>query len=294
MTESLDRLNAITTGIVASYEEHGGINHIDEETLPARSQVTEILDDLMALIFPGYYGTVVPSRANIACHVDSVIDAVFIRLTRAIHQCLGTQARRRPHRAQPVREEAEALALQFLEKIPALRELLKTDVQGAYQGDPAAHSIDEVILCYPSIEATATYRLAHELYALDIPLLPRIMTERAHRRTGIDIHPGARIGTHFFIDHGTGVVIGETTVIGERVKLYQGVTLGALSFHKGPDGTIPEGTKRHPTLEDDVTIYSNATILGGDTVIGKAAVIGANAWIISSVPPGATVTMDGR
>ena len=179
-----------------------------------------------------------------------------------------------------------------MEQIPEVRQLLATDVQAAYDGDPACKSLDEVIFCYPGLEAITVYRLAHRLHKLGVPLIPRIMTEWAHSRTGIDIHPGATIGQYFFIDHGTGVVIGETTEIGEWVKLYQGVTLGALSFATDADGNLVRGTKRHPTIEDHVVIYANATVLGGKTVIGHHAVIGSSVWITSSVTPHATVTME--
>jgi serine O-acetyltransferase len=182
--------------------------------------------------------------------------------------------------------------VQFLERLPELRKTLALDVQAAYDGDPACKSLDEVILCYPGLEAVTVYRLAHVLHELDVPLIPRMMTEWAHRRTGIDIHPGAKIGPYFFIDHGTGVVIGETTEIGQWVKLYQGVTLGALSFATDAEGNLVRGRKRHPTIEDRVVVYANATILGGQTVIGRGAVIGSNVWLTHSVAAATTVTME--
>ena len=181
--------------------------------------------------------------------------------------------------------------MRLLERLPAMRELLAGDVRAHYDGDPAARSFDEVVFCYPGLYAITVYRAAHELWQMDIPLLPRIMTEHAHGRTGIDIHPGAQIGKNFFIDHGTGVVIGETTEIGNNVRIYQGVTLGALSFPTDEHGNIMRGHKRHPTIEDNVTIYSGATILGGETTIGENSVIGGNVWITSSVPPNTTVFM---
>jgi serine O-acetyltransferase len=180
----------------------------------------------------------------------------------------------------------------FLERLPELRKRLATDVQAAYDGDPACKSLDEVIFCYPGLEAITVYRLAHVLYELDIPFIPRMMTEWAHSRTGIDIHPGAKIGDYFFIDHGTGVVIGETTDIGEHVKLYQGVTLGALSFKTDGEGQLVRGQKRHPTLEDRVVVYANATILGGATIVGHDAVIGSSVWLTQSVAPNTTVVME--
>jgi serine O-acetyltransferase len=185
--------------------------------------------------------------------------------------------------------QSTELAGTFLEQIPRIRELLKKDIQAAYEGDPAAKSLTEVIVSYPCVQTITVYRLAHELYLLGVPLIPRMMSEFSHSKTGMDIHPGAEIGEFFFIDHGTGVVIGETTVIGNNVKLYQGVTLGALSFPRDPRGKLIKGLKRHPTIRDNVTIYANATILGGETVIGEGAVIAANAWIVNSVKAGQKV-----
>ena len=186
---------------------------------------------------------------------------------------------------------ARKAVFHLMEELPEIRKKLKKDVQAAFDGDPAAGSFDEIILSYPCINAISIYRIAHELFVMDVPLIPRIMTERAHARTGIDIHPGATIGERFFIDHGTGVVIGETTTIGENVKIYQGVTLGALSFPKDEKGEIIRGIKRHPAIENNVTIYAEATILGGETIIGEGAVIGGNVWITGSVPAGSKVTM---
>ena len=189
-------------------------------------------------------------------------------------------------------DKAEQCAVDFFRKIPELRELLADDVQAAYDGEPAAKSLDEIIFSYPGILAVTTYRIAHELHIQGVPLIPRIMTEYAHGITGIDIHPGAEIGKSFFIDHGTGVVIGETSEIGDQVRLYQGVTLGALSVPKDSTGVSMRGRKRHPTIEDDVTIYAGATILGGETVIGRGSIIGGNVWLVESVPPGTKVTIE--
>ena len=185
---------------------------------------------------------------------------------------------------------AVAKTITFLAAIPDVREKLTGDVEAAYEGDPAARGFDEIVVSYPGLLAIAVYRIAHKLYHLDIPLIPRIMTEFAHRATGIDIHPGAHIGARFFIDHGTGVVIGETSKIGDNVRIYQGVTLGALSFKKDPDGRIHKGGQRHPTIEDNVVIYAGATILGGDTVVGKNSIIGGNVWLLESIPPDTTIT----
>ena len=196
------------------------------------------------------------------------------------------------HERDACRQKAAELAHRFIRQIPRIRSMLTVDVQAAYDGDPAAKSIDEVIYCYPGFCAVTVYRIAHELHKLGVPLMPRIMSEHAHGLTGTDIHPGASIGRSFFIDHATGVVIGETTEIGDNVKIYQGVTLGALSFPKDERGRVIKGLKRHPTIEDNVTIYANATILGGKTVIGKGAVIGANTWVRASVPAGTTASSD--
>jgi serine O-acetyltransferase len=187
--------------------------------------------------------------------------------------------------------EAREVVTAFFERLPEVMALIGADVEAAYEGDPAATCLEEIILAYPGVKAVFTYRIAHLLHGLGVPLIPRIMTEFAHNETGVDIHPGATIGRDFFIDHGTGVVIGETTVIGDRVKLYQGVTLGALSFPRDQRGTLVRGTKRHPTLEDDVVVYAGATILGGDTVVGRGSVIGGNIWLTTSVPPGSRVTL---
>jgi serine O-acetyltransferase len=187
---------------------------------------------------------------------------------------------------------AQTKTVEFLKRLPAVRETLDADVAAAYKGDPAARSHHEIIFCYPGLEAITVYRLAHELLTLGVPYVPRMMTEYAHSKTGIDVHPGARIGPGFFIDHGTGVVIGETCVIGENVKLYQGVTLGALSFQKDADGELVRGTKRHPTLEDDVIVYANATILGGATTVGARSVIGSNVWLTQTVAPDTVVVLE--
>jgi serine O-acetyltransferase len=188
--------------------------------------------------------------------------------------------------------KGQAIAIQFLERLPEVRRILATDVQAAYDGDPACKCLDEVILCYPGLEAVTVYRLAHELHRLNVPFVPRMMTEWAHRQTGIDIHPGAKIADHFFIDHGTGVVVGETCDIGRFVKLYQGVTLGALSFPTDADGNLIRTMKRHPTIEDRVVVYANATILGGNTIIGHDSVIGSSVWLTHSVAPNTTVTIE--
>ena len=292
MAEISERLTKAATDIVSTYETYGGINRIDGKNLPTLKRVVEVLDDYMQILFPGYLGSRVPARSNIVFFVQSAIDSLFLGSTDLFSRALQADCRLDECDQVTCDKMAEEAALTVIDKIPAIRAMLKMDVQAGYEGDPAARNQEEVILCYPFVYAIATHRVAHEIYNLDIPLIARMINEWAHRRTGIDIHPGAKIGERFFIDHGTGVVIGETTEIGNDVKIYQGVTLGALSFPKNPDGTIVKGGKRHPTIKDRVTIYAGATILGGETVIGEECIIGANTWITSPVPPRTLVTIE--
>lgn len=284
---STKRLCKLADRITETYDEYGGINRIDGENLPSRIRVIEILNDMLALIFPGYFSKNPVYRSSVSFFVNSTLNSIYVRLTEEIEKALNYECD--IEGCEVCRQLSDQIAMQLLEKIPEIRRLLQMDVQAAYDGDPAAKSNDEIMLSYPCIEAIATYRIAHELYEMKVPLISRMMTEWAHSRTGIDIHPGAKIGERFFIDHGTGVVIGETTEIGNDVKIYQGVTLGAQSFPKGPDGKVVKGGKRHPTIEDNVTIYAEATILGGRTVVGEGAVIGGNVWLTHSVPPGTRV-----
>ncbi len=298
--EWADRRRALARRIASSYQQHGGLNRMGEKDLPSQARIEDVTWQLLTLVFPGYHGAHVPARTDMEVYVASRLDALFIQLSEIIAQTLLFCYRVPCHCSRlwtPEQEEgepgftrvSERIVAEFLEQVPAVRQTLQTDVEAAFAGDPAAVSQDEIILCYPGTLAIAVNRLAHPLYEQGVPIVPRIMSEWAHSRTGVDIHPGARIGPEFFIDHGTGVVIGETTTIGTRVKIYQGVTLGALSFKRNPDGSLVKGGKRHPTIEDEVTIYANATILGGSTVIGRGAVIGGGAWITRSVPPGAVV-----
>lgn len=292
-----EQLPNLTNRIVATYSEVGSINHIGHCPLPQYEAVVEILDDLKEVLYPGYRRRVGLHSGNVMYHAGDLIDGLHDKLTVQIGRALQHEARvQRGEDCAPIHEDYEAkgqtIAIEFLERIPELRRVLATDVQAAYDGDPACQSLDEVIFCYPGLDAVTVYRLAHVLWELGVPLIPRMMTEWAHKETGIDIHPGARLGHHFFIDHGTGVVIGETTEIGEHVKLYQGVTLGALSFPTDAEGNLIRGKKRHPTIEDRVVIYASATILGGSTVIGHDSVIGSSVWLTSSVEPYATVIME--
>lgn len=270
--------------ILASYCEIGGINHLDRANLPSKRAIAQLCEDLLHLLFPGFFSDEAVSTAELPEAAQEIIDQVADRLEQEIAVSLRM---RRGSAAveEELRREAEAITARFMGGIPCVRALLRTDVEAAYAGDPAAQSLEEIVLAYPGLEAIAIQRSAHLLYREGVPLIPRMMTEWAHSRTGIDIHPGAQIGSHFFIDHGTGVVIGETCVIGDRVKLYHGVTLGARSFQKDESGQIVKGLKRHPQVGDDVVIYPNGTILGGDTVIGARSTIGANVFLMKSVQP---------
>ncbi|MGE5293486.1 MAG: serine O-acetyltransferase EpsC [Solirubrobacterales bacterium] len=289
MDKTLDKL---VNRITETYEGDFGINFIDATNLPVRGKILDVLDLLFELLFPGHTGNKVITRANVRYVVGDLLSQTYIELSEQIKRAYQYQCRITNCVHCDCRVLAEKVTGEVLSELPRIRELLKSDVAAAYDGDPAAKSYEEIVMSYPCIIAIATYRIAHELHVRDVPLIPRMMSESAHAKTGIDIHPGASIGGHFFIDHGTGVVIGETTIIGENVKIYQGATLGALSFRRDERGRIIKGGKRHPTIEDDVTIYAEATILG-DVVIGKGAVIGGNTWVKESVPAGMTVSSPG-
>lgn len=317
-----ETLPDITEAIVESYVMCQRINHLGHFPLPSREAIIDILGDLLELLYPGYHRRQNLHMGNVIYHVGDLVDGLHDKLTQQIARALRHESQKPtaagvspdwsagqnisaanhpnehglPPAAQSQECDFEAIAqqkaIQFLRRTPDLRYLLEEDVQAAYEGDPAAKSYHEVVFCYPGLEAITIYRIAHELHLLGVPLIPRIMTEYAHSKTGIDIHPGAQIGHSFFIDHGTGVVIGETCIIGNHVKIYQGVTLGALSFPRDANGKIIRGMKRHPTIEDEVVIYANATILGGDTVIGHHSVIGSNVWLTQSVPPHTVVQLE--
>jgi serine O-acetyltransferase len=282
-------LSEITEALVATYTECRHINHLGHKALPSREAIVDVLADLMDLLYPGYVRRQNLHIGNVEYHAGDLVDGLHDKLTQQVGRALR-------HEFQEQGSDLEALAqhktVEFLKRLPELRFVLEEDAQAAFAGDPAAKSYHEIIFCYPGLEAITVYRLAHELLLLEVPLIPRMMSEHAHAKTGIDIHPGARIGPSFFIDHGTGVVIGETCDIGKHVKLYQGVTLGALSFPRDAAGNIIRGMKRHPTLEDEVVVYANATILGGDTVIGHHAVIGSNVWLTQSVEPYTVVSLE--
>jgi len=285
-----DHLSAITRQVLETFGAlKPKLEHLAPTPLPDRSSVIQILDDFLEVIYPGYFGRKYVETSNIEYHIGDLLDSIYARITVEIYRSVRPSCERSGDFCSHCHDLAEDHALTLLRKLPDLRRRLAVDVQAAFDGDPAAKSIDEVIFAYPAIVAITIYRIAHELYLQGIPLLPRIMTEHVHSITGIDIHPGATIGQGFFIDHGTGVVIGETTIIGDRVKLYQGVTIGARSFAMDDEGKLIRGKKRHPTIEDDVVIYAGATILGGDTVIGRGSVIGGNVWLTRSVPPNSSV-----
>lgn len=304
--ERAGSLRALARAMVASYGELDGLNRLGRENLPTREMIADLLEELLALVYPGYHGAPVPLGADLEMQLGGRLDNVSGKLGGVLGDILRF-CHRQGSRCQDLwaptsavqpdlvpgddryAAAARRLTMEYLAGLPVVRRLADLDVRAAFEGDPAATSWEEVILCYPGLYAVTVHRLAHPLQELGVPLLPRMMSEWAHRQTGIDIHPGARIGPSFFIDHGNGVVIGETTRIGARVKLYQGVTLGALSFPRNADGTLVKGGHRHPTIGDGVTIYASATILGGDTVIGDGAVIGGGAWITTSVPAGARI-----
>ncbi|TLD72200.1 serine acetyltransferase [Phragmitibacter flavus] len=267
--------------LLDSYRDIGGINHLDCGDLPSKIGIATLCEDLLCLLFPGFFDYEAVASTEISMRTNELVAGIRERLSVELRSVLRAQnGGNGDHGAK-----ADDVCCKFFNSFPEVRQLLQTDVQAAYEGDPAAKSYDEIILAYPGLEAIAIQRLAHLLYSEGVPLIPRMMTEWAHSKTGIDIHPGAQIGSHFFIDHGTGVVIGETCVIGTRVKLYHGVTLGARSFTKDEDGHIVKGIKRHPNVEDDVTVYPNSTILGGDTTLGARSTIGANVFLMQSVDP---------
>jgi serine O-acetyltransferase len=275
----------LTNQLLASYAKEGGINHLDGKNLPNKTTVCAITTELLRLLFPGFFHDQIIHSSELKVETAALMDSVRERLEDEIYKSLDY---RTPSglTKKDLRPIAHDWTLEFLAKLPHLRELLHTDAEAAFNGDPAALSQEEIIVAYPCMEAIAVHRLAHELYKKAVPLIPRIMAEWAHARTGMDLHPGATIGTHFFVDHCTGTVIGETCNIGNHVKMYQGVGLVAKSLKAGQ---ALKGTKRHPTIEDRVTIYAGATIMGGDTVVGEGSTIGANVFLTHSVPPGSLV-----
>ena len=280
-------IEGVVDTLLVDYDQNRDIDKVDLHGHPDKTVVIDMIQKLMRIVYPGYFRDRSYRIYNIKHNLSMLIEDVTFNLNRQILlvlQANGTE----PAAAE---RQAQEICLSFLHRLPQVRALLQTDVQAAYDGDPAATSADEIIFCYPGLFAITVYRLAHELYVLGVPMLPRMMTEHAHSVTGIDIHPGAAIGEYFFIDHGTGIVIGETTVIGNHVKIYQSVTLGGLTTRGGQS---LRGRKRHPTIEDNVTIYAGASVLGGETVIGRDSVIGSNAFITRSIPACTTVSMKNQ
>lgn len=284
-------VNQLVEQIIRDYDKDRDIDKMAIFDQPDKMMIKEIVNKLLRIVYPGYYRDKVYRSYNIQGNLTVLIEDVLYNLSKQIAIVLKYDCKDEKPDELKIQEQAYCLTLTFCSKIPMIREYVDTDLEATYQGDPAAYNKDEIILCYPGLMATTINRLAHELFLLDVPLIPRMMTEYAHSKTGIDIHPGARIGKYFFIDHGTGVVVGSSTVIGNHVKVYQGVTLGALSTS---GGQALHGTRRHPTIEDNVTIYSGASILGGDTVIGEGSVIGSNAFITKSIPAGTRVTIKNQ
>jgi serine O-acetyltransferase len=281
------RLRDAVDRVVAGAQSRTILSAVDAPPRPQVCEVVEILRLLREVVYPGFHGDCVLRSESLSVHLADVLFQVHRRLADQIERALSIE--------DPTRAPARAaeLATGLVEALPGIADMVADDVRAAFDGDPAATGFDEIILAYPGVMAVFTYRIAHAIHVAGVPLIPRMMTESAHLETGVDIHPGARIGRSFFIDHGTGTVIGETTDIGNNVKLYQGVTLGALSFPKNERGELIRGTKRHPTVEDDVVIYAGATILGGETVVGRGSVIGGSVWLTSSVPAGMRVTIQG-
>jgi len=279
----------LTDQLVASYARVGGINHLDGKNLPSKRAIALITVDLLRLLFPGFFDEKSIHSSEIKVETATLMDSVLDRLEDEICKSLEYNPPAGVAK-KDLRSAAHTLTTDFLGSLPRLRELLQTDAEAAYKGDPAALSKEEVIVAYPCIEAIAIQRLAHELHRKHIALIPRIMTEWAHGRTGMDLHPGAQIGTHFFVDHCTGTVVGETAILGNHVKMYQGVGLVAKSLAAGQ---ALRGQKRHPTIEDHVTIYAGATIMGGDTVVGEGSTIGANVFLTNSVPAHSLVVQEG-
>lgn len=283
-----DRTELLVNKLLHSYEKYDNTCRIDAQSMLSKQALIDIVEEVRKILFPGFFDNSQGRSEYIKFLVGERLEFIQYNLQKQIAKTFGSQDMCSGCHKSEINAKAEDIVYRFLDRLDVIREYLHTDIEAAYDGDPAAYSTDEIIFSYPGVFAITVYRIAHELWLLGVPMIPRIMTEYAHSSTGIDIHPGASIGKYFFIDHGTGIVIGETTQIGDNVKIYQGVTLGALSTRKGQE---LKGVKRHPTIGDNVTIYSGTTILGGDTVIGNDATIGGNAFIISSVSDGMKVSV---
>jgi serine O-acetyltransferase len=289
--EARNRLPQVTENVIDSCSDPECYTHVDYEPIPSVDSTIEILNRLKEIIFPGYFSKSRLNPVNLKYNLGQSVSAVYELLADQIANGIRHDCYRYDRDCSECGEQGQSAAIQLLESIPQIRKILAKDVKATFDGDPSASSYDEIIFSFPGIQAITIYRIAHILYQLEIPILPRTMSEYAHGQTGIDIHPGAEIGESFVIDHGTGVVIGETTVIGDNVRIYQGVTLGAHSLPPNA-GARMKGTKRHPTIENDVIIYSGATILGGTTKIGKGSVVGGNVWLTDSIPPNTKVILE--
>ncbi len=291
LTRYRQKLPAVVEAVIKNSEDPGCFTHVDYEPIRSAGSVDQLIKKFREILFPGYFSHEKLDPINLQYNIGQAVSDLFDMLAEYITHVLRHDCFRYDQACLECGEKGSQIALTVIEAIPSIRRVLATDVRAVFEGDPAAKSYDEIIFSYPGLFAVTVHRVAHTLFMLNVPLLPRIMSEHAHSLTGIDIHPGAQIGESFVIDHGTGVVIGETTEIGKNVRIYQGVTVGALSLPKGA-GDHLRGIKRHPTIEDDAIIYSGATILGGDTVIGARSVIGGNVWITESVPPDTRVFME--
>jgi len=290
--EKEETVEAVVGKMIALTQGSKTLKPVGAHTMPRPEAVRDIIAVLREALFFGYMGNQDLPPEMVERHMREVIGRAFDLLTEQIARAYRHDCKQEHKPCDKCRGRGRRQAQALIEKLPRLRELLEADVRAAYDGDPAAKNNDEIVFSYPGLFAITVHRVAHELFEQDVPLLPRLLSETAHSETGVDIHPGATIGRSFFIDHGTGVVIGETTIIGDRVKMYQGATLGALSFPSDAGGALIRGVKRHPTIEDDVTIYAGATVLGGDTVIGRGSVIGGSVWLTRSVPPGTKVVIE--
>ncbi|HET9960159.1 MAG TPA: serine O-acetyltransferase EpsC [Polyangiaceae bacterium] len=280
-------LEGVIDNVVKSYDGHEEINNLDTAALPNKRAVVEAYKHLRPVLFAGFYSVRSLDRDNLRFAISEHLYPAYETLVEQIGRALAYEERF--HGVQHPPGFAEEVVLSLFRRLPEVRLTLNSDVTAAFEGDPAAKSVEEIVFSYPAVHAITAHRIAHELHLASVPIIPRIIAEYAHSRTGVDIHPGARIGSHFFLDHGTGVVIGETSIIGDRVKIYQGVTLGALSTRRTECSYGTRAYKRHPTIEDNVTIYAGATILGGETVIGAGSVIGGNVWLTQSVPPNSKI-----
>ncbi len=285
-----DKVPKVVTELLSSWSTKECYDHISPVSIPSQEQTIEIVEQAKRILFPGFFSHTKLHAANLEYYIGKKTTDLYDKVAEQITMAIRHDCRRNERLCTNCEAYGHKKALSFIQSLPKIAAILATDIRAALRGDPATKSPDEVIFCYPGLLTTFIFRLAHELHLLNVPIIPRIMTEYAHSQTGIDIHPGATIGSEFFIDHGTGVVIGETTIIGNNVRLYQGVTLGALSLPYDA-GVKMRNKKRHPTIEDNVIIYANTTVLGGDTIIGEGSIIGGNIWLTESVPPGTKVLL---